>query len=56
MTIKKNLLNLSLCNETNIELFYLIKPNSSIDLSSLSLFKNLDIDILNIKDKFFTDI
>ena len=41
---------------TNIEVFYSIKQNSSIDLESINSFKNLDIDILNIKDKFFTDI
>ena len=54
----KTLLNLSLCNDenTNIEVFYSIKPNSSIVLSKLSSFKEIDIDLLNIKDKFFTDI
>ena len=52
----KTLLNLSICNNEDIQVYYSIKQNSSFDLSSLSLFNDLDIDILNIKDKFFTDI
>jgi hypothetical protein len=52
----KTLLNLSICNNEDIQIYYSIKQNSSFDLSSLSLFNELDIDILNIKDKFFTDI
>ena len=41
------MLNLSICNDTNIQIFYLIKSNSSIDISFISSFKDLDIDILN---------
>ena len=52
----KTLLNLSICNNEDIQVYYSIKRNSSFDLSSLSFFNDLDIDILNIKDKFFTDI
>ena len=52
----KTLLDLSICNNEDIQIYYSIKQNSSFDLSSLSLFNELDIDILNIKDKFFTDI
>ena len=52
----KKLLNLSICNNTNIKIYYSIKSNSSIDLSTLNSFKDLNIDLLNIKDKFFTDI
>ena len=52
----KTLLNLSLCSNEDIQVYYLIKQNSTFDLSSLSLFNELDIDLLNIKDKFFTDI
>ena len=52
----KTLLDLTICNKTKIEVLYLIKPNSTVDLSLLKYFNNLDIDILNIKDKFFTDI
>ena len=53
---EKKLLNLSVCDKTNIEVFYSIKSNSSINLDSLNSFKDLDIDLLNIKDRFFTDI
>jgi len=53
---KKTLLDLSICNNEDIQIYYSIKQNSSFDLTSLSLFNELDIDILNIKDKFFTDI
>ena len=52
----KNLLNLSLCNNSNINIFYSIKSNISLDISSINSFKDLNIDIFNIKDKFFTDI
>ena len=52
----KKILDLSICNDTNIQIFYLIKSNSSIDISFISSFKDLDIDILNIKDNFFNDI
>ena len=52
----KTLLDLSLCNDTNIQIFYMIKPNSSLDMSLVSSFKDLDIDILNINDSFFNDI
>ena len=52
----KKQLNLSLCNDTKIKIYYSIKSNSSLDLSTLSLFNDLNIDLLNIKDKFFTDI
>ena len=52
----KTLLDLSICNNEDIQIYYSIKQNSSIDLSSLTLFNELDIDILNIQDKFFNDI
>ena len=52
----KTLLDLSICNNEDIQVYYSIKKNSSFDLSSLSLFNELDIDILNLKDNFFTDI
>ena len=52
----KTLLDLSLCNDTNIQIFYMIKPNSSLDMPLVSSFKDLDIDLLNINDSFFNDI
>ena len=33
-----------------------MKNNSNLDLSSLSDFKNMGYDILNIKDRFYTDL
>ena len=51
----KNILNLSLCNNTDIQVFYLLK-NNSYDLSSYSNFKDSNIDIFNINDSFFNDI
>ena len=52
----KNVLNLSLCNDTNIKIFYLIKSNSSINISFISSFRDLNYDLLNINDSFFKDI
>ena len=51
----KNILDLSVCEDENIQIFYLINSNSSIDISFISSFKKLNIDILNIKDDFFND-
>ena len=51
----KTLLNLSLCNNANINIFYLIK-NNSLNIESYSNYKDLGIDILNINDSFFNDI
>ena len=52
----KNLLDLSLCNDSNIQVFHSIKNSSLINLNSIFSFKNLGIDILNINDSFFNDI
>ena len=53
---QKKQLNLSLCKDANIEIFYSIKSDSSLDITSIKSFKDLNIDILNLKDNFFTDI
>jgi hypothetical protein len=47
--------DLSDCDQ-NIQISYLLKSNTSLDISSIKSFKDLNIDIFNIKDKFFTDI
>ena len=52
----KKILDLSLCKDTNLKIFYLIKSNTSIDISFLSSFKDLNIDLLNINNSFFNDI
>ena len=51
----KNLLDLSLCNDTNIKIFYSLK-DKSLDINSISSFKDSGIDIFNINDSFFNDI
>ena len=50
----KNLLDLSICNDSNIQIFYSIK--NSLDINTISNFKNSGIDIFNINDSFFNDI
>ena len=52
----KTILDLSLCDGVNINIFYSIKNNSLIDVSTANNFKNLGIDIFNINDSFFNDI
>ena len=51
---KKNLLNLSVCNNTDIEVVHLIKDNFN-DLSFISSFFDSNIDIFNINDSFYHD-
>ena len=46
---------LSVCNNTQIQIFYSLK-NNSIDIKNVEYFKGLGIDIFNIKDSFFNDI
>ena len=53
---ERNPLNLSLCNNTNIQIFYLLKSNSSLDILFISSFKDSNINLFNIDDEFFTDI
>ena len=52
----KTLLNLSLCFDKNIKIIHSIKSSSSFDIMSAKSFKDLGIDIFNIKDSFFTDV
>ena len=49
-------LDLSLCEEVETKIHYAIKNDSNLDISSISDFQQLGIDILNIKDKFFSDL
>ena len=53
---KKQELDLSLCEDIDTQIHYSIKENSSLDISTISDFKNLGVDIFNIKDDFFTDL
>ena len=52
----KTLLNLSLCENVNIQIIYSIKNKSLIDIDSVNYFKQNGIDIFNINDSFFNDI
>ena len=52
----KTLLNLSICKNANIQVFYSIKNNSQADFESAKYFKQSGIDIFNINDSFFNDI
>ena len=51
----KTLLDLSLCNDANIQVFHSLKDDS-YNLSYYNSFKNSGIDIFNINDSFFNDI
>ena len=51
----KTLLDLSLCNDTNIKIFYLLK-NNMINLDSISSFSESGVDVFDINDSFFNDI
>ena len=53
---KKVLLDLSLCSSDTIKIYYSISNSSSLNISSISHFGDIDVDIFNIKDKFFNDI
>ena len=49
-------LDLSLCSEINTQIHYAIKNESKLDISSISEFKEIGVDILNIRDRFFNDL
>ena len=51
----KKLIDLSICNDSNIIIFYALK-NNSLDKDYISRFKDLGVDIFNINDSFFNDI
>ena len=51
----KKSLDLSLCSNANINIFYAVK-DKLLNISSISSFKDSGIDILNINDSFFNDI
>ena len=51
----KTLLDLSICKDIDIEISYAMKDNS-LDMNSISEFKDRGIDIFNIDDSFFNDI
>jgi len=53
---KKNKLDLSVCDNEEIEIHYSISNTSLLDKDKINYFSELGIDILNSKDVFFNDI
>ncbi len=49
-------MNLSLCNNSNIKVFYVINNSTKIDISLANSMKKSGVDIFNINDDFFNDI
>ena len=54
--INKKRLNLSICSNEPIKIYYSIKNSSALNISFISQFAENDIDIFNINDNFFNDI
>ena len=51
----KTPLDLSLCNDSSIQIIYALKENS-LDMNEIISFKELGIDIFDLNDSFFNDI
>ena len=49
------MLDLSVCNDVEIQIYYSLKDNS-LDIDFISSFKDSGVDIFNINDSFFNDI
>ena len=49
-------LDLSLCKDSNIQIIYEIKKNTSFDVNSWDKFNKMGVNILDPKDSFFNDI
>ena len=53
---KKNRLDLSICSNELITIYYSIKNFSDLSLSSISKYADIGVDIFNISAEFFNDI
>ena len=53
---QKKELNLSICNNSNIKIYYKMKNNTVLDYSKINSFKDSGVDIFDINDDFFNDI
>ena len=51
---QKRILDLSICD--NIDINYVIKNNTKVNISAINDFKEHGIDLLDIKDNFFNDL
>ena len=49
-------LNLTPCSLDKIKIYYSISNTSVLNITYISNFNDIDVDIFNIKDKFFNDI
>ena len=49
-------LDLNLCKDANIQIFYNIKDDILLDIDKINSMKNLGFDIFNINDSFFWDV
>ena len=52
----KNILNLSVCSNELIKIYYNINNSSILNISYINYYNNIGIDIFNINDTFFNDI
>ena len=53
---QKNKLDLSICSNDEIKIYYGISNPSILNISYISHFTDIGVDIFDIKDKFFNDI
>ena len=49
-------LDLSVCKDVKTQIHYMLKDDSNLDLTSVSKYKNMGVDVLNINDDFFTNL
>ena len=52
----KTILNLSLCKDVNIDVYYSIKDNTNADFSKAKQLNEKGFDIFNLNDSFYNDI
>ena len=53
---KKNQLNLSLCNSSNLTVYHLLKNDKQEEVDLISFFQKNGINILDLNDNFFNDV
>ena len=52
----KKELNLSICNNVNVQVVYSMKNDTNLDISKINSFKDSPVDIFDINDDFFNDV
>ena len=53
---ENNILNLDVCKNSSIKVYYTIKNDTKDIIDLISTFKENEIDILNINDSFYNDV